>query len=139
MEIYTRTIRLQTFGFCDLVNITSQVETILNDAKIRNGVVNVFVSGSTAAVTTIEYEPNLIKDFQELMEKLISQDLPTHHGQTWGDDNGFAHLRASLIGPSLSVPVVSGKLELGTWQQITLCDFDNRRREREVIIQIIGK
>ena len=136
--IFLRRFSITTKGFCDLVNVTDKVEKVVNQAGIDRGLVCVFVKGSTVGVTTMEYEPNLVKDFCELMEKIIPQDLPTHHGKTWGDDNGFSHLRASLLGPSVCAPVKDGKLELGTWQQIVVCDFDNREREREVCVQVLS-
>lgn len=129
---------LSTKGFSDIIDITSQAEEVLNESKIKQGIVLVFVQGSTAGITTIEYEPNLVKDFQEFIEKLIPQNKKYHHDATWGDDNGFSHLRASLIGPSMALSVENGKLVLGTWQQIVLCDFDNRPRQRKIIVKIIG-
>ncbi len=135
---FGKILNIKTQGFCDIINITGQVQKVIDESKIKTGVVCVFIQGSTCAITTLEYEPNLIKDFQELMERLIPQNKPTHHGNTWGDDNGFSHLRASLIGPSLCVPLKDGKMVLGAWQQIVACDFDNRRRERKIFIQIIS-
>lgn len=137
--IYTDKITFFTKGFCDIINTTEEVDGIVKKSKIKEGLVNVFVKGSTAAMTIIEYEPNLVRDFQELTEKLVPQNKPYHHNQTWGDDNGFSHLRSSLFSASLSVPITQGQLELGTWQQIVLCDFDNQPRERKVIVKIIGE
>lgn len=135
-KIFTFTI--QTKGFCDVIDVTFKVQNFVRKSQIKNGLVCVFISGSTAGVTTIEYEPNLVKDFQEAMERLVPQNKKYHHRKTWGDDNGFSHIRASLLGPSLAVPLKDGKLYLGTWQQIVVCDFDNRERQREVIVEIIG-
>jgi secondary thiamine-phosphate synthase enzyme len=101
--------------------------------------VSLFVSGSTAAVTTIECEPGLVQDLKAFVERLIPSDKRYHHDDRWGDDNGFSHLRASLFGPSLAIPVEDGRLLLGTWQQIILLDFDNRPRTREIIVQVIGE
>ena len=137
--VYQEEFNLSTKGLADIIDITGRVREILDKSKIKEGVVVVFCKGSTAALTTIEYEPNLVKDFQEFLEKIIPRAKRYHHGATWGDDNGFSHLRASLIGPSLCVPVEKGKMILGTWQQIVFCDFDNRPREREVIVKIIGE
>ena len=137
--VYQEEFNLSTKGLADIIDITGRVREILDKSKIKEGVVVVFCKGSTAALTTIEYEPNLVKDFQEFLEKIIPQGKGYHHGATWGDDNGFSHLRASLIGPSLSLPVEKGKMILGTWQQIVFCDFDNRPREREVIVKILGE
>ncbi len=137
--VYRGKFNLSTKGFTDIIDITAQVEEILAKSKIKEGIAMVSVLGSTAGVITIEYEPNLIKDFQEFLERLIPKDKKYHHGATWGDDNGFSHLRASLLGPSLAVSVEAGKLILGQWQQIALCDFDNRPRERKIIVRIIGE
>ena len=137
--VYTEKITLSTKGFCDIIDITDQVSKIVKKSKIKNGLVNIFVKGSTAAITTMEYEPNLIKDMEEFIEKLIPQNKFYHHNQTWGDDNGFSHLRASLFSPSLTLSLTNNQLELGTWQQIVLIDFDNKARDREVIIKVIGE
>jgi len=139
MSIFTRQIIVSTKEFCDIVNITDKVRDVLKKSKIENGVVNVFAVGSTAGITTIEYEPNLIKDFQELIEKLIPRDKTYHHDLTWGEGNGFSHLRASLLGSSLTVPLENSKLQLGTWQQIVLINFDNRPRNRKLIINVTGE
>lgn len=135
---YQKQINISTKGFCDIVNITDQITDIISDSKIDEGIAVVFTTSSTSAITTIEYEPNLIKDFEELMEKLAPKDKKYHHGSTWGDDNGFSHLRASLIGPSVTVPISKGKMTLGTWEKVVLCDFDNRSRDRTLIVKIIG-
>ena len=137
--VYTEKITLSTKGFCDIIDITDQVSKIVKKSKIKNGLVNIFVKGSTAAIATMEYEPNLIKDMEEFIEKLIPQNKFYHHNQTWGDDNGFSHLRASLFSPSLTLSLTNNQLELGTWQQIVLIDFDNKARDREVIIKVIGE
>ena len=134
-----KTISIKTQGICDVQNVTDEIQLFIGQSGIKEGIVCVSVVGSTAGITAIEYEPNLVKDFQALMEKMIPKDLKTKHGDTWGDDNGFSHLRASLIGPALSLPVNKGQMQLGSWQQIVLCDFDNRPRQREVIIQLVGE
>ncbi len=139
MIIYQSEFILSTKGFNDVINITDQIEKALNKAKTKQGICLVFVQGSTAGIIAIEYEPNLIKDWQEFIEKLIPQDKKYHHDATWGDDNGFSHIRASLIGPSISLSINNNKLVLGTWQQIVVCDFDNRTRQRKIIIKIIGE
>ncbi|MBL7141623.1 YjbQ family protein [Patescibacteria group bacterium] len=139
MIIYQSEFILSTKGFSDVINITDQIEKALNKAKIKQGICLVFVQGSTAGITAIEYEPNLIKDWQEFIEKLIPQNKKYHHDATWGDDNGFSHIRASLIGPSISLSIDNNKLVLGTWQQIVVCDFDNRARQRKITIKIIGE
>lgn len=139
MKISTRKFVQKTRGNCDIVDITGRVEEEIAKEKIQKGLVTVFVKGSTAGLTTIEYEPGLLADLQELLESFIPANKKYHHGDRWGDDNGFSHLRASLFGPSLQVPIESGRLLLGTWQQIVLMDFDNRPRTREVVVQIMGE
>lgn len=130
---------LKTKGFCDIINITDEVSDFVNKSKIKDGIVVVFCAHSTAGITAIEYEGGILKDLKELIEKLVPCDKTYHHDRTWGDGNGFSHLRASLLNPSLVIPVLDEKLILGTWQQIVFCDFDNRPRERKVIFQIIGE
>lgn len=132
-------ITLATKGNTDILDITTKIESLINDSKISNGSVLIFVPGSTAALTTIEYEPGLLQDLPEFFEKIIPQNISYQHDKTWGDGNGHAHLRASLIGPSISVPIVNNKMILGTWQQLILIDFDNRSRHRKLVIQIIGE
>ncbi|MDZ7291819.1 MAG: secondary thiamine-phosphate synthase enzyme YjbQ [candidate division KSB1 bacterium] len=139
MPIKTERFSLSTQGFTDIHDITSHVHTALKKAGLKDGVVTVFVSGSTAGVTTIEYEPGLLKDLPEAFEKIAPMNVRYHHDDTWGDGNGYAHVRASLLGASLVVPFEDGKLLLGTWQQIVLVDFDNRPRRREVVLQFIGE
>ena len=134
-----KTLTIDTKGFSDIKNISSSVQEIIDESKIQNGIVGVCVIGSTASVTTIEYEPALVEDFKEYLNNFAPDDVPTRHGDTWGDDNGFSHIRASLMGPSIVVPVVDGNLLLGTWQQIIVVDHDNRPRSRKVRIQIIGE
>ncbi|MBU1319727.1 MAG: secondary thiamine-phosphate synthase enzyme YjbQ [candidate division Zixibacteria bacterium] len=132
-------IRVDTKGDGDILDLTQQVSESVNKSGISSGIVTVFVPGSTAGITTIEFEPGLQKDLPEFFEKIIPRNKTYHHDETWGDGNGFSHLRAALVGPSLTVPVVSGKLILGTWQQIVLLDFDNRSRQREIVVQVIGE
>ncbi|MFC1568346.1 secondary thiamine-phosphate synthase enzyme YjbQ [Candidatus Margulisiibacteriota bacterium] len=139
MTVKSKRIKLQTKGRDDVIDITGEVEDVVSSAKIKNGTATVFVFGSTASVTTVEYEPGLVKDIKAIDEKLAPSDVTYAHDATWGDANGYAHLRASLYGPSLTVPVVSGNMTLGTWQQIIVIDHDNRPRSREVIIQIMGE
>ena len=138
MKVKTSKLIETTQGFCDIIDITAKVTAQVRDAKIDDGLVALFVTGSTASVTTIEYEPGLVEDLKELVEKLIPSDRRYHHDDRWGDDNGFSHLRASLFGPSLQIPIARGRLLLGTWQQIILLDFDNRPRTREIVVQLIG-
>jgi secondary thiamine-phosphate synthase enzyme len=136
--IHGEKITLQTRGFSDIHDITNQVQEIVNQSGCQRGIVTVSAIGSTASVTTIEYEPALVQDMQELLEKFASRNLHSHHSQTWGDDNGFSHLRASFMGPSLTIPFNSGRLVLGTWQQIVVIDHDNRPRQRQVFVQVVG-
>lgn len=139
MTILTQRITIKTQGNPDLINITDKINAALKSSKLKEGNITVFVVGSTAAITTFEYEPGLVKDMQELYEKIIPSNKHYHHDETWGDANGFSHLRAALQGPSLTIPFENSKLLLGTWQQIVLAEFDNRPRSREVIVQIIGE
>jgi secondary thiamine-phosphate synthase enzyme len=139
MMIRTEKITETTAGFCDIIDITSKVRASLARAKLHNGLISLFVAGSTAALTTIEHEPGLIQDFKEFAEKLVPSNRKYHHDDRWGDDNGFSHLRASLFGPSLSIPVQDSQPLLGTWQQVILMDFDNRPRTREIVVQLIGE
>jgi secondary thiamine-phosphate synthase enzyme len=139
MQIHTATIREKTQGRCDIIDITAKVKDALGRHKIRRGLATLFVSGSTASLTTIEYESGVLQDLKELLEKVIPSDRKYHHDDRWGDDNGYSHLRASLLGPSLQVPIHGGDLLLGTWQQIVLLDFDNRPRTREIVLQLLGE
>ena len=138
MKIRTARITETTQGFCDIIDITDKVTAQVQEGQITTGLLTLFVSGSTAALTTIEYEPGLVQDLKDFVEKLIPSDRRYYHDARWGDDNGFSHLRASLFAPSLQVPIEGGRLVLGTWQQIVLLDFDNRPRTREIVVQIIG-
>jgi len=137
--IYGDKIVLQTRGFSDTQDITDRVQEIVNQSACQQGIVTVSAIGSTASVTTIEYEPALVQDMKDLLEKFASRQMHSHHSQTWGDDNGFSHLRASFMGPSLTIPFDSGRLVLGTWQQIVVIDNDNRPRQRQVFVQVVGE
>ena len=137
--IVTKKISLQSKGHCDIIDITSQVEQKLSETNINSGTVTIFVSGSTAGVTTIEFEPGLLSDFQNMWERIIPKNIPYDHDHRWGDGNGYSHVRASLLSASLVIPFNDKRLLLGTWQQIVLVDFDNRPRLRELIVQIMGE
>lgn len=137
--VYGTEISLNTKGFSDIHNITDRVSEIVEESMLRDGLVNVSVIGSTASVSTIEYEPALVADVKEQLEKFIPHTMQSRHSQTWGDDNGFSHIRATLMGPGITVPLSNGKLVLGTWQQIVVIDHDNRSRLRKVFVQIIGE
>jgi len=139
MKIKNKTFTTATAGFCDIIDITAKIQEQIDREKIERGLVTIFISGSTAALTTIENEPGLVRDLKEWIEKLIPSGRRYHHDQRWGDNNGFSHLRASLFGPSLAIPIENGRPVLGTWQQIVLLDFDNRPRTREIVVQLIGE
>jgi secondary thiamine-phosphate synthase enzyme len=139
VNIITEKISLSTKGNPDLIDITVNVADILSSSGLKKGSLTVFVVGSTAAITTFEYESGLVSDMRDFYEKLVPQNKHYSHDETWGDANGFSHLRAALQGPSLTIPFENAKLMLGTWQQIVLADFDNRPRKREVVVQIIGE
>ncbi len=132
-------IKVDTKGSGDLVNITHDLSRILDDSGLTNGTMTVFISGSTAGITTFEYEPGLIKDLKEFYEKVAPSGVHYHHNDTWGDANGFSHVRATLTGPSLTIPFEEGRLLLGTWQQVVLAEFDNRPRKREVVVHVMGE
>jgi secondary thiamine-phosphate synthase enzyme len=139
MKIISDSISFSTKGFNDMKDLTGPVSQRLVASRLKDGIVNIFVSGSTGGVTTIEYEPGLVEDFSRLMEKIIPSNLPYNHDKKWGDGNGFSHVRAALLGASLNVPFSDGKLNLGTWQQVVFIDFDNRPRARTVLLQFMGE
>ena len=136
--VYSETISLNTKGFADIIDITPKVSSIVEQSAIHDGLVTVFCPGSTAAVTTIEYESGVIKDLQKAIERLIPSDIPYDHDRRWGDGNGFSHVRAAFMKPSLTLPLIQGRLTLGTWQQIVFIDLDNRERQRKLVVQIVG-
>jgi len=137
--VLSDTISLSTKGFCDIQDITPLVLAIVGKSKIKDGTVTVFCPGSTGAVTTIEYESGVLEDLKKAIERMAPADIPYAHDRRWGDGNGFSHVRAALIGPSLTVPVIQGNLSLGTWQQIVFIDFDNRSRRRKIVVQVMGE
>ena len=137
--IETRQVQFETTGDGHIVDLTSLMAEALSEGEISSGTITAFVPGSTAGITTIEFEPGLLKDIPQLMEKLVPSDQSYQHDETWNDGNGFSHLRAALIGPDLTVPFNGKKMMLGTWQQVVLLDFDNRSRRRTVIFQITGE
>jgi len=138
MKIITEEFSVSTRGFNDIVDITDSVSEVLRSSGLSEGSALVFVPGATAGITTIEYEPGLLKDYPEFMEKIVPSNKTYHHDATWHDGNGFSHVRAALQGASFTVPFKDGSLLLGTWQQIILVDFDNRSRNRRVVVQITG-
>jgi len=139
MSVRAETVTVSSRGHTDVIDITKQASQCVERSGCRAGIAILFVSGSTAGITTVEYEPGLVKDLRIAYEKIAPEKGGYHHHDTWGDDNGSAHVRASMLGPSLTVPFVDGKLHLGTWQQIVLIDFDTRPRKREILVQILGE
>jgi secondary thiamine-phosphate synthase enzyme len=139
MKIFSDKISFNTKGNCEIVDITRRLADVLEKSKIKDGILNAFVSGATGAITTIEYEPGLVCDFQNLLKEIVKENKDYEHNKTHPDNNATSHLRASLLGPSLSVPVENGNMILGRWQQIVFVDMDNRSRERTVTIKIIGE
>ena len=138
MAIAVHHIFVKTSADTDILDITPQVNKAVSESDLENGAVTLFVPGSTAALTTIEYESGVITDLRQAIERMAPEDLYYEHNERWGDGNGYSHVRAALVGPSLQIPVIDGRLTLGTWQQIVLLDFDNRPRERQIILQISG-
>lgn len=137
--VFGEQLTIRTKGHSDIINITDDVRTIVRKSGIENGLVNIFAVGSTASISTIEYEPALVQDMRDQLEKIVPSDLESRHSQTWGDDNGFSHIRATLMGPGITVPVSDGAPVLGTWQQIVVIDHDNRGRSRTIFIQVMGE
>lgn len=139
MAVNSSTIHVKTHGFSDVHDLTEKVRETLANSKLTNGVVTIFVPGSTAGITTIEFEPGAVEDLKRAIERIAPHGIHYDHDARWDDGNGFAHVRAALLGPSLSIPFVNRELRLGTWQQIILVDFDNRPRVREVFLQFVGE
>ena len=139
MAVITQHLSLASKGNGEMIDITTPLSDMTSASGITNGTVTIFVPGATGALTTIEYEPGLLQDMPELWEKLVPSSKKYQHDRTWGDGNGHSHLRASLLGPSLVVPVVNSELTLGTWQQVIFVDFDVRARSRELVIQFMGE
>jgi secondary thiamine-phosphate synthase enzyme len=139
MMTFSETISFNTKGFSDIIDLTDHVNAVIKRSKIENGLVTVFCPGSTGALTTIEYESGVLKDLQKAIEKIAPDDVPYEHDKRWGDGNGFSHVRAALMKPGLTIPLIRGRLILGTWQQIVFIDFDNRRRNRNIFVHIIGE
>jgi len=136
--VVTKKISLQSKGHGDIIDITPEVQKQLAEANISEGAVTLFVTGSTAGITTIEFEPGLLADFKSMWERNIPADIPYQHDRAWGDGNGHSHVRASLLGASLVIPFSDKSLALGTWQQIVVVDFDNRARTRQIVVQVMG-
>lgn len=139
MTVVSKKIKLSTKGDTDIIDITPQVASAVSKSGLNSGIAVVFVSGSTGGLTTVEYEPGLIEDLRTYFEKIAPKSGKYQHNMRWHDGNGYAHVRASFLGPSISVPFIKGELQLGTWQQIIFIDFDNRPRSRELIVQVVGE
>jgi len=139
MKIITGYITFDTKGHSDIIDITRQVQQKISNSGLNDGSVLIFVPGATGALTTIEYEPGLVSDLQDALERIAPQGLEYAHNLKWGDGNGHSHVRASLMSPSLTVPFVDGKMTLGTWQQIIFIDLDNRSRSRKLVVQVTGE
>ena len=137
--VVTKHLTVETKGYTDVIDITSECQDAVYSSGLKNGILTIFNPGSTGGLTTIEYEPNLVEDLKDALEIVAPSDKTYAHSETWHDDNGSSHIRSSLMGPSMSVPFVNGELTLGTWQQIIFCDFDTRSRKRKLVVQIVGE
>jgi secondary thiamine-phosphate synthase enzyme len=138
MAVYQRTIRVSTKGHTDVIDLTAEIERIIAGSGVREGIANVSGRGSTLAVTTIEFEPGAVADLRRALDQIAPANTDYAHNARWGDRNGYAHLRSALMGTAKSFPVASGKLDLGTWQQVVLCDFDDRPRDREITVTVVS-
>jgi len=139
MKVINESLSFSTKGYNDMIDVTESVADRLSESGLQNGLATMFVPGSTGGFTTIEHESGLVEDFSAMMERLIPQESHYHHDARWGDGNGFSHVRAALLGPSLTVPFSNGRMNLGTWQQIIFVDFDNRPRSRNIVLQFMGE
>jgi secondary thiamine-phosphate synthase enzyme len=139
MNVVTKVVQLRSSKENDIIDVTKQTSNALRESGLNNGIINVFVAGSTAAITTIECEPGLRHDFPKMLSRIAPKDIQYRHDETWHDGNGHSHVRASLVGPSLTVPFSNGALILGTWQQIVMLEMDTKPRERVLTIQILGE
>jgi len=137
--VITKSFTVQTRGHTDVIDITPECQELIEKSGLNSGIITVFNPGSTGGISTIEYEPNLVKDLKGSLEVIAPSDKVYEHSKTWHDDNGSSHIRSTFMGPSLSVPFVEGELTLGTWQQIIFCDFDTRPRKRRLVVQLIGE
>lgn len=136
MPVYNNEIYIQTTGRTDIIDITAHVSDEIVQSGVQNGVVTLFVPGSTGALSTIEFESGVINDLKKAIDNIAPEDIYYEHNERWGDGNGYSHVRAALLGPSLHIPIIAEKMTLGTWQQIVLLDFDNRPRNRRIIVQV---
>ena len=138
MSVITKHVKIQSKGENDIIDLTDKISAKIKESQISSGIVTVFVTGATGALTTIEYEPGLLKDFPDMLSRIAPDELNYEHEEMWHDGNGSSHVKASLIGPSLTIPFSDGNLLLGTWQQIVFVELDTRRRERNIVLQIVG-
>ena len=139
MDIYSKEININSEGFSEITNVTGEVEKAARESGFSEGLIHIFPIGSTASISTIEYEPALVEDMKDKLEEFAPKDQQTRHGDTWGDDNGFSHMRATMMGPGITVPLHDGKPVLGTWQQVVIFNHDNRNRDRRIFLQVLGK
>jgi len=139
MSVYSGEVNIKTDGEEDIVDITNELQAQVNKSKIKNGIVCVFVPGSTGTITTIEYEPGLIKDLPKALQRIAPKGEYYNHHETWHDDNGHSHVRASIMGPGISIPIINGRMIHGTWQQIVFVELDTSPRNRKLIVQIVGE
>lgn len=139
MDIFSREISLSSDGFSEITDLTDEVKQVAIESGFDEGLIHIFPIGSTASISTIEYEPALVEDMKEKLNEFAPRDQQTRHGDTWGDDNGFSHMRATMMGPGITVPLHKGKPVLGTWQQVVLFNHDNKKRDRKIFLQVIGK
>ncbi len=139
MKVVNSTLEISSKGFCHIQDFTENLRRLVRESEISEGLLTAIVPGSTAAITTIEYESGVINDLKRAIEQIAPQNIEYEHNLRWGDGNGFSHVRAALMKPSLTIPVIEGKLCLGVWQQVVLCDFDNKSRNRQLMVQIIGE
>lgn len=139
MEIVSKEIVIDAEGFSDIKNITNEVQSFADKSGFSDGLIHVFPIGSTASVSTIEFEPALVQDMKDKLEEFAPKDQETRHGETWGDDNGFSHMRATMMGPGITVPLSGGEVVLGTWQQVVIINHDNKPRERRIFLQLMGQ
>jgi secondary thiamine-phosphate synthase enzyme len=137
--VHSNTFEVSTQGFGDAIDVTAQVAASVEQSGIRNGIVCIANPGSTAGITTVEFEPGAVADLKEALQKLAPEKARYHHNDTWDDGNGFAHLRSALVGASQAFPVRDGRVALGTWQQIVFLDFDNRPRRRKLVVTVVGE
>jgi len=137
--VVTQYVKLKSKGNCDVINITDDVQTKVNESGLWCGTGTIFCPSATSALTTLEYEPGCIKDLCEFLDRIIQPEANYHHNLRWGDGNGHSHLRSALLQPDLTIPIVDGRLSLGTWQQIIFIDFDNRSRQRKLVVQLMGE